>query len=313
MKCVIPMVASVVLAVSCAGAPAAEKDPNTRPPAPPKRTPVLRIRKTTEPTEAEIARNRRQAMEWFHKARKEVVASLHLVETPHFLIFSAWSPANDRRLGRVCETMYTHLRKQFRLPAEKSVWAGKLPIYVFGKVEHFRKFTEEVDERNLSESGGYLSQRSDGFCYMVLNRVHSRTHFYGLLVHEGTHAFLARYLTNAYVVEWVNEGLAETISARLVPGCRAAKRYVEATKEAIRTGRDVRGVFDDVTLDDFDYGIAQSLVRFLLARDASAMIEFVKHMKHGADDAEALKKAYGFTPDQLVIEWRKAAAKALRR
>ena len=272
-----------------------------------------RIRKITPATEAQIAAFRTQAMAWHQKAQKDIVPALHLVETRNFLVFSAWSRKNDARLRQVCETMYTHLRRQFALPRNQPVWAGKLPIFLFHEVRHFRRFTNEVDGRKAPGSGGYLSQRSDGFCYIVLNRAYSSTHFYGLLVHEGTHAFLARYRTDAPLVPWVNEGLAETMAARLVPGCEAATRYTQATAEAVRGNRDVSGIFRGVRLSEFDYGIAQSLVRFLIARDRKRFINFVKLLKVGASDEEALRHAYGLTRKELLAEWRRASKKALGR
>ena len=303
--------AALLAALWAAGAAAPPRERADRAGSTSKRS--WRPRKITPPTPAEIARNRARAMAWYEKARKDVTAALHLVETKNFLIFSAWPRGSDRRVGEVCEKMHAHLRKQFLLPADQAIWAGKLPIYIFEKAEHFRKFSADVDGRKLDAAGGYLARRSDGFCHMVLNRVHSRMHFYGLLVHEAAHAFLARYETNAPIADWVNEGLAETMAAQLVPGCRAAKRYVDATAEAARTGADVSGVFEKVALEDFDYGIAQSLVRFLLARDRKSFVKFIKLMKVGMDDEDALRHAYGLSRRQLLEQWRKASRKALRR
>jgi hypothetical protein len=98
-----------------------------------------------------------------------------------------------------------------------------------------------------------------------------------------------------------------------VPGGGAARRYVEATGEAVRRNRDVSRIFQDVRLEDFDYGIAQSLVRYLLARDRKAFVRFIQLMKSGLDDAEALQQAFGLTREQLLGQWRRASRKALRR
>ena len=271
------------------------------------------IRKITPPTPAEAARNRATAMAWYRQARKDVTPALHLVESANFLVFSTWPRSADQRLREVCEKMHAHLRKQFAMPRSQSVWAGKLPVFIFSKVEDFKRFTDEVDRQKMSASGGYLMQRSDGFCYIVLNKVHSRTHFYGLLVHEATHAFLARYQTNGFLPVWLNEGLAETMSAQLVPGCGASWRYVHATGRALRGNRPVAGVFKEVRLGDFDYGVAQSLVRFLLARSRKDFVKLVRLLKAGVEEAEALKLAYGLTHRELVEEWRRASRKALRR
>jgi len=293
--------------LSLASIPAAGQGP-TRPPGA-----RWAIHKITPASPEQIAAFRGQAMDWYHKAQKSFAPSLRLVETRNFLLVTTWPRKVDRRLRQVCETMYTHLRREFVLPRSQVVWAGKLPIFIFEKTDHFKRFSNEVDRRKSPNAGGYLAQRSDGFCYMVLNRVYSRTHFYGLLVHEGTHAFLARYRTDAPIVTWVNEGLAETMAAQLVPGCEAAERYVQATAEAVRRGKNVSGIFRDVRLKASDYGIAQSLVRFLIARDRKRFVHFIKLMKVGASDAAALKYAYGLSREELLAKWLEASKKALRR
>jgi hypothetical protein len=270
------------------------------------------VRKFRPATPAQVAANRRLAMAWFEQA-KAFAPSLHLVETPHFLIFSAAPVRSDARLGGLAETMYAALARQFAIRPQRGIWAGKCPIYVLASAEQYRRFTDEVDRRKLPDAAGYHSQRSDGFCYIVLNRVGGATSFQALLVHEGTHAFLGRYLTNRPIVAWVNEGLAEMMAARLVPASDAARRYVDATRQAVREKRDVTPIFREVRLKRYDYGLAQSLVRFLIARDRGAFGRFIRRMKEGAREAEALQAAYGLTHDQLRDEWLKAASKAIRR
>jgi hypothetical protein len=271
------------------------------------------IRKITRAAPAEVAANRKRVMGWYARARKEISPRLHLLETRNFLIFSAWGRQSDKRLGQVCETMYRHLRRQFALPAGQQVWAGKLPIFIFDQKDHFARFTNEVDERRMASAGGYVAQWADGLCYMVLNRARDETYFYGLLVHEGTHAFLARYGTDAPLPGWVNEGLAEAMSAWLVPGCRAAQRHVDATRQALRKRKKVERLFEEVRLEDFDYGVAQGLVRYLVARDRRAFVRFIKLMKLGVDDGEALKQAYGLSRQQFVAQWTASSRTAAPR
>ncbi len=205
-------------------------------------------------------------------------------------------------------------KRQFALGAGENIWAGKCPIYVFDEVEHFRKFsTDVVKLPEFASAGGFHHQRGDGFCIIVMNRVPSRRAFHEVLVHEATHAFLGRYLTNRAIVEWVNEGLAETMASRLVPGASAARRYVDATREAVKKDRNVSHVFRDVRLEAFDYGVVQSLVRYLIARDRLAFVEFIRRMKAGRPEPDALAETYGLTHAALVRDWKQAAKRAPRR
>jgi hypothetical protein len=271
------------------------------------------VRKVTPASEAEIARNRNVAMAWFEKARKDICPEMHLVETRDFLIFSTWPHKDDAKLADSCEKMHAHLRQQFMMPRDQQVWAGKLPIYLLEDKQQYHRFTDEVDQRKSPEAGGYLSQQSDGFCHMVLNHVHSATYFYGLLVHEGTHAFLARYATTAALPTWLNEGLAEAMAAQLVPGCTAAARYLSATRAAVLRDIDPSPLFKTVELNELDYGLAQSLVRFLLARDRKAFIQLIKLLKVGTEESEALSRAYGLTREELVRQWKAASQRAVKQ
>lgn len=324
-----PALLAITVALFSAAAPAEGADPRVEKPLGPTTAaaaemavfprPVVQIsaasavRKCTPASEAEIARNRNVAMAWFEKARKDICPDLHLIETRNFLIFSAWPHKDDARLGDSCEKMHAHLRQEFMLPRGQQVWAGKLPIYLLEDKQQYRRFTEEVDGRKSPDAGGYMSQQSDGFCHMVLNHVSGATYFYGLLVHEGTHAFLARYVTTAVLPTWLNEGLAETMAAQLVPECAAAGRYVAATRTAVQRNIDPSPLFKGVTLNEQDYGMAQSLVRFLLARDRKAFVQLIKLLKAGTEETASLSRAYGLTREELVRQWKAASQRALKQ
>ena len=270
-------------------------------------------RKFMPVTKEEIQANRKLAQDWADKAKQTVVKSMHLIETDHFLIYSAWSRSNDAALKRICEKLYSALCKQFAIPRRQNIWAGKCPIYVFWEREHYLKFCKDVDgagkrSPRLLGAAGYSSQRGS-FTYVVLNRVRSKQWFYELLVHESTHAFLARYLTNRHVIAWVNEGLAEYMAATLVPRSYASRKYVSATKEAVKNKRSVAHVFKNVTLNAFDYGIAQSFVRYLIHRNRKAFIRFVGLLKQGRSDEQALQEAYGLSREQFLKAWWRAVGR----
>lgn len=263
-------------------------------------------------TDKAIESNHKLAKRWAEKASKTIVSSMHLVETEHFLIYSAWSRSNDKPLAKTCEKVYDALIKQFNLTGREQVWAGKLPIYVFWEKEDYNRFIAEVTEstRNnphLVEAGGFYSQKGD-MSYVVLNAVRSKTWFYTLLVHETTHAFAGRYISKRHLPDWVSEGLADYMAARLVPDGSASDKYVSATRKAIKDRIDIRPVFEEVELDSFWYGIAQSLVRYLISQKREAFVALVEDLKDGVATEAALKKHYGLTTDQLAAKWRRAAA-----
>jgi hypothetical protein len=98
------------------------------------------------------------------------------------------------------------------------------------------------------------------------------------------------------------------MAARLVPDGSASDKYVSATRKAIKDRIDIRPVFEEVELDSFWYGIAQSLVRYLISQKREAFVALVEDLKDGVATEAALKKHYGLTTDQLAAKWRRAAA-----
>jgi len=288
----------------CASAGTASGDQHLQPRRPWAQE-VLRYRPATA---AQIAANHAKADEYARRTHDTIVPAMHKVETPHFLLYSAWDPNQDRALTTILEKMYVKLCQQFNIPPGQNIWAGKCPVYVFWEAEHYRRFTTEVDGTNMAKAGGYAYWSGDGFTYIVLNRVRSKTGFYHILVHEGTHAFVSRYRTNRSIATWANEGLAEYMASTLVKSSYGAKQHVKAAKTAIKENRDISGIFQDVGLNEFDYGIVQGLVRLLIARDRKAFVRFFTLMKEGKSDEQALLEAYGLTREQLVAAWQRAVA-----
>jgi len=278
----------------------------------PKPPPVAEkdVKKYTTPTPRQIERARKRGEEWAKQA-KAFAPTLHLAESPHFRIYSAWNVGNDRPLRTTCENMYAALCKQFDIPPTENIWVDKCAVYVFWEKAHFAKFCTDVYKRGNPKAAGFCGWYGGGFVFIAMGPSRSTRQFYELLVHEGTHGFIARYRSNRGIPEWLNEGLAEYMSATLVPKCYSAKQYINATKEAIRKNRPVKRIFDDVELDHFDYGIAQSWVRYLIARDSKAFPKLVDLLKDGKTEAEALKESYNLTRDGFLRAWYAASAEAV--
>lgn len=260
--------------------------------------------------------NREQALIWAERTRQTISSSMHRIETEHFLIFSAWHRTNDRALAQVCEQMYAKLRTQFRIPASQPAWPGQLPVYIFWNRSEFDRFTTEIDKTDVRSSeqrrvNGYHATRGP-FAYIVINGVsepgdapnEATQRFYEVLVHEGTHAFMSGFINRRPIARWADEGVAEFMAALLVPGCEANSKQLESTREALlyRAG-DVPKLFGKTDLSGFDYGIAHSLVRYLIQNDSRAFVRFIEQMKKGQNDEAALKKTYGVTREELLQRW----------
>jgi hypothetical protein len=264
-------------------------------------------------------------MDWADLTRRTIVPTLHLVETEHCLIFSAWNASNDQALANVCEQMYGALRKQFNLAPSESVWIGKCPVYLFWETDHVRRFIAEVDQMagrdpSVLRSDGYHATQGR-FAYIVIGGVRkfgsslpeATTRFYEVLVHEGTHAFMNRFISSQNLPRWIEEGLADFMAATLVPNCRASRKHIEGARLALRQPDSAVRLFDKTDLTSSEYGIAQSLVRYLIQLDAGAFIRLVELVKRGESERAALSEAYGLSREQLLRNWAAYSQRALAR
>lgn len=243
---------------------------------------------------------------YFEKTRKDITPDIHFVQTDHFWVYSAWDKNTDKEFGDVLESMYRALCRQFDIPEKDNIWAGKCGVIFFKDRAHYVKFTKDVDKSNMDKADGYQWHSGNGLAYICMSPPSNRTAFYTLLTHEGTHAFLSRFQNDKSVPSWLNEGLAEVSANMLVKGSPVAIRLRRAVDEA-KTGKDIMKVFERVELNDFDYGIAQGFVQFLIAKDRLAFCKMITEIKQGKTDDEALKDCYGWTKPEMGKAWKAAA------
>jgi hypothetical protein len=255
----------------------------------------------------QAAENRRRAVQMSDDIRKDM-KDLHLVETEHFLIFSTWKPANDKPLGDTCERLYKVLCKQFEVGSDEDVWAGKLPMFVFTK-DQFEQFA--TSQKLNPKAAAYFHMEGE-FRYMVLQNPVVSSFFFEMLAHETTHVFMSRYVSSRPMPLWVEEGMAELMSAVLIDKSVAATRAKAAMKQMIKEKRSPMAVFDTVGLSEYDYGLAHNIMQYLIARDRKAFLKLISLLKEGKSEADALKEAYDLTREQLAKDYYAAAAKAVR-
>lgn len=288
------------------------KPPIVKPGKTPTSKPVKPAKYAT-PTDREIYSSKTMMAGLYERAKKEVNPNLHKVETKHFIIFSGLSPNLDKGIGDTMERMYTVLCKQFDIEPNESVWVGKCGIFLLTQnpKEQFANFAMKVDgldERIAKGAAGYF--RSTAIqSYIVMKpppsgRDWELDYWQSTMVHEATHAFLFRYVSNKTVPTWLNEGIAETSAQTIMNSKYLLKRMREANKAAVK-GEDYSSVFSAVSLKEFDYGIAQSWVRFLLSKDQKAFIKFVALCKEGVKDEEAMQETYKLSREEFLQGWAK--------
>lgn len=273
--------------------------------------------KFREATTEEIKECRDKAISIAAKAVKNTIP-FRLVETDHYMIYTCLGTEKDADLMVFCERMYKALCDQFGVLPEQNIYAGKCPIYLLGNARQAQVFEEDVVERTYDENlGGYCFTEGN-FSYIAITTISSKNFFIETLIHESTHSFVGRYLTDSGIPTWVEEGIAEFMASKLVPQSIpsvAGRRCIKAERTAAYSDIDVEFIFtnfgdEDIVQANFEYGVAQSLVRFLISRDRKAFIKFFTLLKEDKEQEDALKETYKCSLKQLSDAWL-AAAKAV--
>ena len=108
------------------------------------------------------------------------------------------------------------------------------------------------------------------------------------------------------IPNWLNEGIAETMSSSLLSKT-AAENRIKTAHRMIKANQapDVAQIFtaERIPLESLYYGAAQSVVRYLIATDRKKFIAFVKAIKTGTAAEQALQDTYGMDYAQLYRSW----------
>jgi hypothetical protein len=277
--------------------------------------PVWRTRRYQLPSPRDIKSAGATRDDWARQM-KQIAPETHKIETPHFFIYSAWSKSDDAKLKGVYEKLYAALCKQFDVTPTENIWIGKLPVYAFWEKGDFVKFSTKVagiSEETARKAGGFAGYRRR-FQYVNLgpvmirgmSKTRARTWFYEILVHESTHAFLARYISREGVPSWLNEGVAEMLAATFVPK-GGSSRKMQAAHAIVKKGKaeSFLPMMADrqIPIDRVSYGAAQSMVRFLVSKGKPKFTEYIYKIKSGVDGEKALQEVYGLTHEKLLQQW----------
>ncbi len=270
---------------------------------------VIRVRRQT------LAINQQYA-EAMAKKMKALAPQTHKIETAHFVIYSAWSKADDATLVKIYTKLYPLICKQYRMDPREHVWVGKLPVFAFWDIRRFSQFSRTVCGFDARGAGGFSSKRGD-LNFIVLgpvlrsgmSRAAAKKWFSQLLSHETSHAFLSRYRSTRPIPSWLNEGMAEIVAEALSPGGAGAKKML-AAHAAVKRGMRLKSSFfvKRVEMTSVAYGSAQSLARFLTKKNAKGFLQLLERLKQGTPMETALKAIYGLDYDGLLAEWHKSIA-----
>jgi hypothetical protein len=131
-----------------------------------------------------------------------------------------------------------------------------------------------------------------------------------MLVHETSHGFNHRWMSPEHLPNWLNEGIAEWVGTQVVPHCRQVPmkeaRAAEFIKASGGVGENFFAADPDHHIAAVQYGIASSLVKFMVARDRKKFAAFVRGIKEGMSVEESLEESFDASLTDLVAAYGKA-------
>jgi len=239
---------------------------------------------------------------------EEVISLLpgtQLYETEHFLFTSNMPPAEVAPFVRYLDRMYEWMCELYGVKNDTRIWLGdKAPIFAFLTQEQFQAFEAKYFQTPVQGIYGLCHQNTRGDVVIACYRGQNPHDFGQMLVHETSHGFIHRYKTKARLPNWVNEGMAELIGAEMVPRSDAVRKKEFVALAVVKQRRSLRGnFFEAESLDDWQYGIASNLNRFLLETNRASYVRFIEGLKEGLKWPQALEQAYGGTPDQMLAQY----------
>jgi len=229
--------------------------------------------------------------------------SLRLYETKFFLFFTDMPAAHIAGYIAQLDNMNVELGKKFGIPQGENIWRGKAVFVVFVNQASFVQF-----ESKFMKLGPAATSRKHGICHQSGNgnvivagfRGDDPRLFAQVLVHETTHGYLHRFKSSARIPSWLNEGIAEWVSAVVVRSSRVPqKRQQEAVLRLKRTGVIGQSFFDK-KIEAWHYGVASKITDSLIKANPRAFGSWIVSIKEGIDWTEGLRRTFGITPGQLI-------------
>lgn len=242
-----------------------------------------------------------QALEAHVAEVQRLFPRLQLTETHEFLVATDIPAAQMAPYVAGLDRMHDLLCDLYGIPRGEPVWRGKCLVIAFLDVNDFLAYEQRFQELDATGIHGLCHQRSDGRVITACHRGDDAPAFAHMLVHETSHGFNHRWLSPERLPSWLNEGLAEWVGATVVTTSNQVPLKEADALQFMRSRGDLGPqFFDRHPLDPVQYGIASSLVRFLVKRDPGKFTAFVRGIKEGMPADAALEKAYGGSIEELV-------------
>jgi hypothetical protein len=254
-------------------------------------------RSTWEEYQAVVAEQRE-----FLKKVGAACANMALYETENFLFFSNIPPQQVGPYVVALDAMHQLMCKTYGIRTGAPVWKGKGVVVAFLDRADFLTFERTFMHANPQGAYGICHSQGDGTSVIACYRGDRPEDFAKMMVHETSHGFVHRYRTLAELPSWLNEGMAEVIGEKVVPKSTSVATRERAALERMKRTRNLGGNYfaKDQNIEAWQYGVASSMCKFMMAASGNAFVKFIDGIKEGMPWEESLKANYNATPEQLV-------------
>lgn len=256
---------------------------------------------SAEEHEAEVRR-----LEAFVAEVRKVFPALRVSHTHEFLVATDIPPNLMAPYLATLDAMHDMLCDLYAIPRGEPVWKGKCLVIAFLAEADYEAFEAKFMRVQTQGTHGLCHQGSDGRVIMACHRGDDEAAFAHMLVHETSHGFNHRWMSPTRLPNWLNEGIAEWIAAKVVAKSNQVQLKEALASEYMRSKGDLgQEFFERPNIAAVQYGIASSMVRMLAGRDAKKFGNFVTAIKEGMPTEEALRQFYKQDIDGLVQAYGK--------
>ncbi len=243
------------------------------------------------------------AVERLESGMRESLEALRMpmgnTQTERFIVFTDLPRNEARNWVSVLDRLYARMCGIFDLDEDTNLWQGKCVFVLFNDVEDYYRFSAQVFGFNAQGSGGYCALRDGGDIYIIMYKHRDEDYLATVLVHEASHAFLFRYISQFSVPNWLHEGLAEYLVEVLLNNGNAEARLDSAHRYLRSRGR----------LDNFltarniigpHYGIAYDVTDMMIDENRRGYVDMIRGIKEGMTVEEAFEERYGASLERVM-------------
>jgi hypothetical protein len=241
---------------------------------------------------------------------KNLLPGTELYETERFLFVSNIPAEQVGPYVAYLDRMYDWMCRLYAVSPDHKVWlGGKAPIFAFLERAQFQAFEDKYFPearaalRALGNVYGLCHLSPSGEVIISCYRGNDPHDFGQMLVHETSHGFIHRYKSKVQLPNWIDEGMADLIGAEMVPASTAVRNREFKAHNMLIEQRSLGGMFTAKRIESWQYGAASSLNRFLLQSNRESYVRLIEALKEGMKWEEALREAYGSTPDELLAHY----------